>query len=157
MPPVQFLDADGEVVSCPVRTLPFKFSQQAQSWDMTFKKTTSGSFVTGQAWGRLQADKFLLDQVRGRWDFVETIGEVKLMSSKFPDTSAKYIEDKANGPAVISTLKREISGLIPYTPHGDKEARASAASPQAHSGNVYLPHPRIAPWVWGFIERFVNF
>lgn len=157
MPTVQYLDADGEVVNCEIRTLPRKFSQQAQSWDMTFKNTAAGSFVVGQAWGKLQADKFLLDQVRGRWSFVETCDELKKLSRRFPDTSSKYVEDKANGPAVISALKREVSGLIPYTPHGDKEARASAASPQVHSGNVYLPHPRICPWVWQFIERFADF
>lgn len=157
LPPVQFLDEDGEVVNCEIITLPYRFSQQAQSWDMTFKNTTAGSFVVGQVWGKLQADKFLLDQVRGRWSFVDTCSELVQLSIRFPDTSAKYVEDKANGPAVMSALKQKVSGLIPYSPHGDKEARASAASPQCASGNVYLPHPRIAPWIWSFIERFANF
>lgn len=156
-PPVQFLGEDGEIVNCEVRKLPYKFSQQAQSWDMTFKDTTMGSFVVGQAWGKLQADKFLLDQVRGRWSFVDTCAKLKELSGQYPDTSAKHVEDKANGPAVISALKRTVSGLVPYIPHGSKEARASAASPQVASGNVYLPHPRIAPWVLQFVERFANF
>ena len=64
---------------------------------------------------------------------------------------AKYVENKANGPAVISALKREISGLLPYEPQGDKKARAVAA------GNVWLPHPAFAPWVKAFVKRFANF
>ena len=55
--------------------------------------------------------------------------------------------DKANGTAVIATLKHEIQGLIAVNPEGGKEARASAVSPQIESGNVYLPHPSIAPWI----------
>ncbi len=161
LPPVQFLvendDGDSELATCALVQLPAGFQKRAQSWDMTFKKTTTGSFVVGQAWGKLQADKYLLDQVRGRWDLVETVKQLRLFNSRHTLTSAIYIEDKANGPAVMSLLKREISGIIPYLPKGDKESRANAAAPQVESGNVYLPHPIIAPWVWSFIERFSNF
>ena len=36
-------------------------------------------------------------------------------------------------------------------------ARAGAISPQVEGGNVYLPHPQIAPWVEGFIEECAAF
>ena len=49
------------------------------------------------------------------------------------------VEDKANGPAVIQSLKREISGLVEVNPEGGKISRAAAASPQLESGNWYLP------------------
>ena len=32
-------------------------------------------------------------------------------------------------------------------------ARAQAVSPQVESGNVYLPHPLIAPWVDSFLDE----
>ena len=32
-------------------------------------------------------------------------------------------------------------------------ARAAAVSPMIEAGNVYLPHPQMAPWVNGFIEE----
>ena len=38
-------------------------------------------------------------------------------------------------------------------PDGGKVARAQAVSPQVESGNVYLPHPAIAPWVEAFVEE----
>ena len=34
---------------------------------------------------------------------------------------------------------------------------AQAVSPQVESGNVYLPHPAIAPWVHAFIEECAAF
>src|SRR5579863_1971731 len=69
----------------------------------------------------------------------------------------KLVEDKANGPAVISALQHEISGLIAVNPEGGKLSRAQAVSPQAESGNVYLPHPALAQWVDGFIEELASF
>jgi phage terminase large subunit-like protein len=38
-----------------------------------------------------------------------------------------------------------------------KEARAQAVSPQVESGNVYLPHPAIAPWVEAFVDELATF
>ena len=42
-------------------------------------------------------------------------------------------------------------------PEGGKVARAAAASPLIEAGNVYLPHPQIAPWVMDFIEECAAF
>ncbi|MGB9886742.1 MAG: phage terminase large subunit [Moorellales bacterium] len=139
------------------RQAPDKFDEVIQSWDMSFKETTSGSYVVGQVWGRKGADKYLLDQVRDRMDFPATIQVVRSLSAKWPQARAKLVEDKANGPAVIATLKREISGLTAVEPQGSKEARAAAVSPDIEAGNVYLPDPSIAPWVHDFIEECAAF
>jgi phage terminase large subunit-like protein len=79
------------------------------------------------------------------------------MSEKWPAAATKLIEDKANGSAVLQSLGHEISGLIAVNPDGGKTARAQAVSPQVESGNVYLPHPAIAPWVDDFIEECASF
>jgi predicted phage terminase large subunit-like protein len=55
------------------------------------------------------------------------------------------VADKANGPAVIQELQHDVDGLIEVTPEGGKIARAHAVSPVIESGNVYLPHPAVAP------------
>lgn len=148
---------DGEVFLCPVVELPTKWTAQAQSWDCSFKKVKDSSFVVGQVWGRRGADRYLLAQVRDRKDIVDTIAAVERVSKRWPRARGKYVEDKANGTAVIRLLNRKISGLIPYSPQGDKVSRAMAAVPEVAAGNVYLPHPRNAPWVLQFIERFANF
>jgi predicted phage terminase large subunit-like protein len=65
----------------------------------------------------------------------------------------KLVEDKANGPAVISMLGRTVPGIVPEEPQGGKEARAAAVSPLVEAGNVWLPSPELAPWIGGFIEE----
>jgi predicted phage terminase large subunit-like protein len=67
---------------------------------------------------------------------------------------AVLVEDKANGPAVIDTLKDKVSGLIAIEPRGSKFARASATSPQIEAGEIYLPHPDEEPWVEAFISEW---
>ena len=42
----------------------------------------------------------------------------------------KLVEDKANGPAVVQSLKHEITGLIEVQPEAGKVSRAAWASPQ---------------------------
>ena len=136
---------------------PRPCSEVIQSWDCAFKDTRTSDFVVGQVWGRHGADKYLLDQVRGRMDCPATIQAVKRLSEKWPQTQAKLVEDKANGPAVIATLKHEIVGLIAVNPEGGKEVRAHAVSPQIEAGNVYLPDPTIAPWIGGFLDECAAF
>ncbi len=139
------------------RDAPGKFREVIQSWDCSFKDSSTSDFVVGQVWGRNGADKYLLDQVRGRMDCPATIQAVKRLSEKWPQTHAKLVEDKANGPAVVAMLKHEIAGLIAVNPEGGKEVRAHAVSPQIEAGNVYLPDPSIAPWINAFIEECAAF
>ncbi|MGW7932316.1 phage terminase large subunit [Staphylococcus xylosus] len=121
------------------KELPYGITGLTISWDLTFKDADSSDFVVGQVWGRKGADKYLIDQVRDKMDFPTTISAVKSLSKKYPNARTKLIEDKANGPAVIATLKREISGIIPVNPEGGKVVRAQAVTPMIESGNVYLP------------------
>jgi len=95
--------------------------------------------------------------VRARMDFPTTIEAVKALTRKWPQSMAIYIEDKANGPAVISTLRGKIHGIIPVEPMGSKIARVAAVSPQVEAGNVFLPDPNIAPWVQDFVEECAKF
>jgi predicted phage terminase large subunit-like protein len=125
-----------------------------QSWDMTFKGVDTSDYVVGQVWGRVGADKFLLDQIRRRMSFTDTLKAVKNMVNKWPETTAILVEDKANGPAIISQLQREISGLIPVNPQGDKVGRLQSVSPQVESGNVWLP--RRFSWVDDYVEEFAS-
>ena len=126
-----------------------------QSWDLTFKDTKDGSFICGQVWARDGANFYLIDQVRFRGDFVETIDRIKNMVAKYPKTRAVLVEDKANGPAVISSLKREIPGIVPVDVKGSKEARAHAVSPLFESGNVWVPKGK--KWLGEYIEEMITF
>lgn len=128
-----------------------------QSWDLTFKDTKGSDFVVGQVWLRIGADVFLLDQVRDRMNFNDSVRAIRAMTAKWPQAHAKLVEDKANGPAVISALSGKIPGLIPVEPEGSKYARASAVSPFVHAGNVRLPESRLLPNVMELIQEARDF
>ena len=130
------------------------FDEIIQSWDMAFDKTDTSSFVTCGIWGRKGACKYLLDQLRRRMDFTETLEQVKHYSLKWPKATAKIVENKANGPAIINALKKTVTGLIPMQPMGSKEARAQAVSPEIEAGNVFLPDKTKVPWVDDYIEEW---
>ncbi len=138
----------------PVHPDDVQMDDIIQSWDCSFKET-GNSYVVGQVWGAKGPDKYLLDQFRERTDFPGTLRAIRQMTDKWPQARTKLIEDAANGPAVIATLKREISGIIPVRAAGSKEARLHAVVPEIEAGNVYLPEG--APWVRDFIEEFVSF
>lgn len=127
------------------------------SWDLTFKDTQGTDYVAGQVWGRRGADAFLLDQVHARMDFVETCRAVRMLAARWPQAMLKLVEDKANGPAVISQLARTVPGIVPEEPQGSKEARAAAVSPLVEAGNVWLPAPELAPWVKGLVDEAAGF
>ena len=127
------------------------------SWDMTFKASKSSDFVVGQVWLKRGPNVYLLDQVRRRMTFTETVDAFLALVAKWPQASAKLIEAKANGDAVLDVLKAKVPGLIPVTPKESKEARASAVSPFQEAGNVFLPSAELAPWVESLIEEAAAF
>ncbi|HEY6331737.1 MAG TPA: phage terminase large subunit [Blastocatellia bacterium] len=156
-PPIITRLEDGSFQERVARILPDGLTSHLQSWDLAFKDTRSSAYVVGQVWAKKDADCFLLDQVREKLDFPETLRMIVALTNKWPNTSVKLVEDKANGPAVIATLQSKIPGLIPVEPDGSKEARAHAISAFVESGNVYLPHPGEAPWVMELIEEATAF
>ncbi len=137
------------------KTLPPKFDQLIGSWDMTFKDSVSSDFVVGQIWGRKGVDFYLLDLVRGQWDFTKTIDVFTALAEKWPKVSRWLIEDKANGSAIISVLKREMHGITPITPQESKLERAYAVTPMCEAGSVYLPES--APWLIAFEDELTTF
>jgi len=126
------------------------------SWDMAFKDTEKSDFVVGQVWMRRGAEVFLLDQVRGRWDFPESCRQLVAFTTRWPQALLKLVEDKANGTAVIASLRRTVPGIVAEEPQGSKTARASAVSPWQEAMQVWLPDPMleadldegVAPYAW---------
>ncbi len=138
--------------------LPARFDRLLMSWDMTFKDSAGSDYVVGQVWGRKGAAFYLLDQVRAQMDFTKTLHAFVDTANKWPAVTRKLVEDKANGPAIISMLRKQVAGIIPITPKESKEARASAVSALWEAHNVYLPHPDEHPWVAReFIPELLSF
>lgn len=133
------------------------FDEVCISWDMAFKDLDSSDWVVGQVWGRRGVEAVLLDQVRDRLSFVNTCVKVRTLAARWPQAVAKYVEDKANGTAVINQLHRTVGGLIPVEPEGSKVARARAVSPFVEARNVWLPAPEIAAWIDDLIDEAASF
>lgn len=131
---------------------PEHFQNVMISVDASFKGTDTSSYVSIQAWCKNGPDAYFLDQIRDQMGFLDTIKAIQSMRQKWPAIGV-LIEDKANGPAIIETLKQKIPGIIPSMPYGSKVARLSAASPWVEAGNVYLPKPEIFPKIIEFVEE----
>ncbi len=144
---------------CKLLELPDR-RREIQIWDMSFKGKAKGkrrSFVCGQVWAQIGADMHLIDQERGQWGFVEQQQAVKRLTGRHPKAFRKYIEDAANGAAIVDSMKSKIPGLKLVSAGGGSEVRAEAASAAFESGNVYFPHPSIAPWVTELEDELLVF
>lgn len=86
---------------------------------------------------------------------IKTKKRIGGMLHKWPNATKTLIEDKANGSAIVNALSMLISGIIPVTPEGGKEARANAMQPMAESGHILLPDG--APWLNDFIAELASF
>lgn len=134
-----------------------RFQKIIISCDLTFKGTNKNDYVVLQVWGLMGSGRYLLDQVRQRFSFTETLTAIKNLSLKWPQARAKLIEEKANGAAVIDSLKREIPGLIAINPKASKEERVYKVTPYFEARNIYLPSTRIANWIEDTVEEWVSF
>ncbi|WP_191564932.1 phage terminase large subunit [Janibacter melonis] len=112
-----------------------------QSWDFTFKDTKASDYVVGQVWMRRGPDVYLLDQVRRRAGFTDSVQMMLDLTARWPQAIAKLVEDKANGPAILNAVRAKVGGLIPVEPEGSKYARAAAITPFVEARNVWLPDP----------------
>jgi predicted phage terminase large subunit-like protein len=125
-------------------------------WDLAIKEKKD--FNVGEIWGRRGVNKYLLGQYRGQGDFPATLKEFRELCIKWPEARKKLVEDKANGPAIMSSLKHEIPGIVELPPGGkSKEIRAMAAAPDAEAGNVFVPNPGKFHWVDDFLTEVCDF
>lgn len=136
---------------------PTRFDRIIGSWDLSFKDTKGSDFVAGQAWGAVGSNYYLLDRLNKKLAFSATRLAIKAQKDRWgpKGMTGVYVEDKANGPAVINSLTKHVSGLVPVEPHGSKIARAYSVSPIVEAGNVWLPQG--PSWVAEFIDQLASF
>lgn len=142
-----------------VAILPRHLDESVQAWDATFKSGENDDYVAGQTWSKRGANAYLrIGWCHKRLSFTETLDAIRSQSRMYPEATAKLVEDKANGPAIIDTLRREIVGIMPVSPGSDsKEARTASVSPLFEAGQIYVPHPRWHPETEDLVEEWVGF
>ena len=70
------------------------------------------------------------------------------------------IEDKANGPAILSAMQETLPGLVPWDPGAkSKIARAYSVTGKCEAGNVLLPDPSLPgkEWVSDLLTELCKF
>lgn len=112
-----------------------------QFWDCAQKPGITNDFSACATWARAAGGYFLLDLWRGKVEapFLEAM--VLVQYNKWNPT-AVVIEDKSAGQSLIQYLNRLVEPVVPviaFDPRGDKEVRATAATPTVQSGKCHLP------------------
>lgn len=147
----------GEPVEIEQVALPRIFDTVIASWDMSFKNKDTSDWCVGQVWGVVDGCRYLLFQVRARMSFTEAKAAVKTLAEAWPDACPIYIEEAANGIAVIDDLRDTIPSIQGVPTDGGKQARAAIAEVDVSNGKVYLPHPEFSPWVNEFVREHSHF
>lgn len=140
------------------KEVPKDIILKVHSWDFTFKKSKTSDYVVGSEWAKTSnKDYYLLDLVRAKMNFSDSLHAIKAFSKKHNDYRAILVEAKANGEAIIDSVKGEVKKVVPISPKSSKEERAEAIAPMFEAGDVYLPHPSICPWIEDFINELKVF
>lgn len=134
-----------------------QMDQVILSWDMAFKGHDDSDYVVGSVYARYKGNFYLIDKIREKLDFPNTIKAFISLTNQYPMAKVKLVEDKANGPAVIAMLRDKIPGIVEIEPTTSKESRVNSVAPLYESGNVYYPDKEIAPWIDEHVEEVVGF
>ena len=128
--------------------LPRQFVQTVISVDATFKDKKGSDYVFAGVWGKTADERvYLLDFRREKLSFTKTAEAIVALKGAYPSVSKIFIEDAANGPALIDMLSKHVTGIVGVPPLGSKEARAHAVSWVWANGCVMLPHPDEVPGI----------
>lgn len=138
--------------------LPKQFIQKVISVDATFKDTKGSDYVFAGVWGKSADERvWLLDFRREKLAFTATAKAIADLKATNPGVSKIFIEDAANGPALIDMLSKHITGIVGVPPLGSKEARAHAVSWVWTNGCVMLPAPEEVPGIKPIVAEITAF
>lgn len=128
---------------------PEKFDRIYLSIDATFKDNKTNDYVAMKIGGVMQGNDYARYIVRKHMDLPDTLDKIIALYRKFPEIDVIYIEDKANGPGIVSVLRKwrrklgieekDFPSIYPLEPSGGKYSRAQAASPYQREGRCYIP------------------
>ena len=125
------------------------------SVDASFKGKETNDFVAITVWSKLGADYYIRHCSNKHLDFPGTLQELRLIKRLYPEAFTVLVEDKANGSAIISVIRREMPGVIGVNPKGGKEARVNAVAGVIESGHVYVPEGM--PWTEDYLDQWAGF
>jgi predicted phage terminase large subunit-like protein len=130
--------------------------------DTAQKTKEENDYSVFQCWGHsADGGKYLIDQLRGKWEAPELLTNARAFWNKHKSVSGQgqlrsmMVEDKVSGTGLIQTLARERIPVIGIKRNIDKITRAFDAAPIIETGNVFLPLG--ADWLSGFLNEATQF
>jgi predicted phage terminase large subunit-like protein len=135
--------------------LPKVFDASCIAIDLSMKEGESNDNTAIIVMGRKDTNYYVLDLVYGKMDILKQIEAITNICDKYPYIRTKLVEKKANGDAILSLLKRNMTGLIPVEPKREisKEQRIMSTIPEIFAGNVYLPIKDHCPQIKHLLEE----
>lgn len=137
---------------------------RVHSWDFTFKeksrnKNQKTDYVVGYEWALTSTKNIFLMpyETRDRMGFEKSLEAFIAFQDAHPDPEAFLVEDKANGAAIIDVVKKKIKRVIEIEPKGSKLERLSATVPLWRDATIWLPSPKIAPWIKDYVVELKKF
>lgn len=124
------------------------------SWGTAMKVSGSSDYSVATVWLIQKDTYYLLDLIRGRYDFPELKRVVKELKAKYRAATI-LIEDKGSGTSLMQELRKEQIPVIAITPDGDKNGRLYSCQPEFESGAVRFP--REALWKSELIDELLGF
>lgn len=128
---------------------PEKMDRIYLSIDATFKDLSTSDYVAMKLGGVMMGNDYARYIVRKHMDLPDTLDKIIAICKKFPEIDVIFIEDKANGPGVISVLRkwrsklgiseRDFPSVYAINPEGGKYSRAQSASPYQREGRCFIP------------------
>lgn len=133
----------------------YVFEHFMSSWDLTDGSLEEeASYTVGQLWGIIGRNKYLLDQVKGKWKFPDQVDQFLKFKQKHPKCENHLIEFKSNARALVDTLEKNIedneegfeilknNNLIKIEPKdygGDKLNRFNSCLLEFRNNLIYIP------------------
>lgn len=134
---------------------PETFDRTVASWDTASTLSETADYSVGTVWGAKGLNYYLLDLVRGRWEFPDLRKQVTNLSATW-SVNQTIIENTDVGRALVQDLRatKTLAALLSNPKH-DKEARFLAQSARFESGQVFVP--KDAPWLGEWINELLGF
>ena len=136
---------------------PTSFDTMLMSWDIAVSGHGGADYSVGQVWARSGESFYLLDQVRFRSQARQFLEQFEAFVRKWPFVHIKLIEQSSVSLSLIDILRTNFEGLVPVPAVQDKVLRAEVVSNLQTNGSIYIPNPKIADWVYAFIDEFSDF
>jgi predicted phage terminase large subunit-like protein len=124
------------------------------SWDTAMTATELADYSVGTVWLAKGQTCYLLDLIRGRFDYPTLKRSVLHVREKWPNATI-LVEDKGSGTSLIQDLRHANVSVVQIKPEHDKVTRVFATQSLFEGGSVMFP--RHAAWLDDLVAELLAF